>query len=379
MAISMSLVALAIDAMLPALGQIGADLGLTRDNDRQLVLTLLFAGLAVGQLFYGPVSDTFGRRAPILFGFGLFIVGSLIAIFAPTFDWLLVGRFLQGLGAAGPRIITVAIVRDGSAGREMARIMSLVMMVFILVPAVAPALGQIILLFAPWRGIFVALLLLAGATMAWFHIRQPETLPTDKRLPFSLIAIGGSFREVLTTRSAVVYTLAGGMIFGAFIGFLNTSQQILQELYGLGVRCPAYFAFLALTIGLSSFVNSRLVVRYGMRYRSRLALAVSVLAAGGFLLICLDRPPDLHLTRMYLSVTFFCTGIRFGNLNSLAREPLGHIAGMASSLIGSITTFISLGLGFVIGSAYNGTVIPVVAGFGVLGALSLGAMWMSRE
>ena len=379
MAISMSLVALAIDAMLPALGQIGADLGLTRDNDRQLVLTLLFAGLAVGQLFYGPVSDTFGRRAPILFGFGLFIVGSLIAIFAPTFDWLLVGRFLQGLGAAGPRIITVAIVRDGSAGREMARIMSLVMMVFILVPAVAPALGQIILLFAPWRGIFVALLLLAGATMAWFHIRQPETLSTDKRLPFSLIAIGGSFREVLTTRSAVVYTLAGGMIFGAFIGFLNTSQQILQELYGLGVRFPAYFAFLALTIGLSSFVNSRLVVRYGMRYLSRLALAVSVLASGVFLLICLYRHPDLHLTMVYLSVTFFCTGILFGNLNSLAMEPLGHIAGMASSLIGSITTFISLGLGFVIGSAYNGTVIPVVAGFGVLGALSLGAMWMSRE
>ena len=300
MAISMSLVALAIDAMLPALGQIGADLGLTRDNDRQLVLTLLFAGLAVGQLFYGPVSDTFGRRAPILFGFGLFIVGSLIAIFAPTFDWLLVGRFLQGLGAAGPRIITVAIVRDGSAGREMARIMSLVMMVFILVPAVAPALGQIILLFAPWRGIFVALLLLAGATMAWFHIRQPETLPADKRLPFSPAAIGSSFREVLTTRSAVVYTLAGGMIFGAFIGFLNTSQQILQELYGLGVRFPAYFAFLALTIGLSSFVNSRLVVRYGMRYLSRLALAVSVLASGVFLLICLYRHPGLHLSLIHI-------------------------------------------------------------------------------
>ena len=379
MAISMSLVALAIDAMLPALGQIGADLGLARDNDRQLVLTLLFVGLAVGQLFYGPVSDTLGRRAPILFGFALFIAGSLIAIFATTFGWLLAGRFLQGLGAAGPRIITVAIVRDGSAGREMARIMSLVMMVFILVPAVAPALGQAIMLFAPWRGIFVALLLLSAATMAWFQIRQPETLPVERRRPFSPAVIGAAFMEVMTTRSAVVFTLTGGMIFGAFVGFLNTSQQVLQELYGLGALFPAYFAFLALAIGVSSFVNSRLVVRFGMRYLSRIALTVAVMISAVFLAYCLFRHPGLYLMMGYLSVTFFCTGILFGNLNSLAMEPLGHIAGMASSLIGSVTTFISLGLGYLIGVAYDGTVIPVVAGFGILGGLSLFAMRLSGD
>jgi DHA1 family bicyclomycin/chloramphenicol resistance-like MFS transporter len=376
MAISMSLVALAIDAMLPALGRIGDDLGLVHDNDRQLVLTVLFIGLAVGQLFYGPVSDTFGRRKPIFFGYGLFLVGSLITIAAPSFDWLLAGRFLQGLGAAAPRIITVAIIRDRAAGRDMARIMSLVMMVFILVPAVAPALGQVILLFTSWRGIFVALLLLAGATMAWFYLRQPETLPPDRRRPFSPAALGGAFREVLTTRSAVVYTLAGGMIFGAFVGFLNSSQQLLQELYELGSRFPAYFAVLALTIGASSFVNARLVARLGMRYLCRVALIVSVLASMLFGIYCLFRQPDLFGFMVYLMITFFSTGILFGNLNALAMEPLGHIAGMASSLVGSVTTFISLGLGFLIGNAFNGTVLPVVAGFAILGALSLAAIWL---
>ncbi len=379
MALSMSLVALAIDAMLPALGQIGTDLGLAHDNDRQLVLTVLFVGLAVGQLFYGPISDTLGRRGPIFVGFGFFVVGSLISAFSTTFAWLLVGRFLQGIGAAGPRILTVAIVRDGYAGREMARIMSLVMMVFILVPAVAPALGQLILLFAPWRAIFHVLFLLAAATSIWFYLRQPETLEPDDRRPFSLDAIGSALREILTTRSTMVYTLAAGMIFGAFVGFLNSSQQILAELYGLGARFPAYFAILALTIGCSSFINSRLVIRLGMRYLCRLALTVVVAISLLFLGYCLVATPGLAMLMAYLVLVFFCTGILFGNVNSLAMEPLGHIAGIASSLIGSLTTFISVCLGFVIGNAFDGTVMPVVAGFGLLSALSLAFMWLSGD
>ena len=266
MALSMSLVALAIDAMLPALAEIGSDLGLVRDNDRQLVLTVLFLGLSLGQLFYGPISDSLGRRGPIFFGFGLFILGSALAVVAPTFEWLLIGRFLQGLGAAGPRILTVAIIRDCAAGREMARLMSLVMMVFILIPAIAPALGQAILFIASWRGIFLALLLLSSMTLVWFYLRQPETLSFEARRPISPASLGGAFVEILHTRSTVLYTLAGGMIFGSFVGFLNSAQQIFQELYGLGVRFPAYFAVLALTIGCASLINARLVIRLGMRY-----------------------------------------------------------------------------------------------------------------
>lgn len=377
MALSMSLVALAIDAMLPALAEIGSDLGLVRDNDRQLVLTVLFLGLSLGQLFYGPISDSLGRRGPIFFGFGLFILGSALAVVAPTFEWLLIGRFLQGLGAAGPRILTVAIIRDCAGGREMARLMSLVMMVFILIPAIAPALGQAILLIASWRGIFLALLLLSSMTLVWFYFRQPETLSFEARRPISPASLGGAFVEVLHTRSTVLYTLAGGMIFGSFVGFLNSAQQIFQELYGLGVRFPAYFAVLALTIGCASLINARLVIRLGMRYLCILGLGVTVLTSAVFLVYCLIGDPGIWLLMAYLMVAFFCTGILFGNISALAMEPLGHMAGLASSLISSVKTLISLFLGYIIGYAYDGSVVPLVAGFFLLSALAFGLMWLS--
>lgn len=377
MALSMSLVALAIDAMLPALAEIGSDLGLVQDNDRQLVLTVLFLGLSLGQLFYGPISDSLGRRGPIFFGFGLFILGSALAVVAPTFEWLLIGRFLQGLGAAGPRILTVAIIRDCAGGREMARLMSLVMMVFILIPAIAPALGQAILLIASWRGIFLALLLLSSMTLVWFYFRQPETLSFEARRPISPASLGGAFVEVLHTRSTVLYTLAGGMIFGSFVGFLNSAQQIFQELYGLGVRFPAYFAVLALTIGCASLINARLVIRLGMRYLCILGLGVTFLTSAVFLVYCLIGDPSIWLLMAYLMVTFFCTGILFGNISALAMEPLGHMAGLASSLISSVKTLISLFLGYIIGYAYDGSVVPLVAGFFLLSALAFGLMWLS--
>ncbi|MGB5706466.1 MAG: multidrug effflux MFS transporter [Arenicellales bacterium] len=371
MALSMSMVALAIDAMLPALSQIASDLNVAHDNDRQLVITVLFIGLAIGQIFYGPISDSVGRRAPIYVGFAMFIAGSLIAGMADSFAILLTGRFLQGLGAAGPRIITVAIIRDHSSGREMARVMSLVMMVFILVPAIAPALGQVILLFAEWRMIFLALMLQSVIILIWFHVRQEETLPVEKRRPFSLKVIWQALVEISRSREAVIYTLCAGMIFGAFVGFLNSSQQILQELYGLGVRFPLYFAILALTIGLSSWINSRLVTRLGMRMLSKIALWFIAIIAGLFLLVCMNTRPSLLWVMLYLMASFFGTGILFGNLNSLAMEPLGHIAGLASSVIGSVTTLVSLSLGFLIGGLYNYTLIPMVAGFGLLSFAAL--------
>jgi DHA1 family bicyclomycin/chloramphenicol resistance-like MFS transporter len=373
MALSMSLVALAIDAMLPALAEIATDLSVVDDNDRQLVITSLFLGLATGMLFYGPVSDSFGRRPPMFVGFALFIIGSVAAALAQSFEVLLAARFVQGLGAAGSRILTVAIVRDGAGGREMARVMSLVMMTFILVPALAPALGQVILLVANWRMIFVALVVTALVTVCWFYLRQPESLPPENRKPFSLDRIGDAFMEILRNRSAVIYTIAAGMIFGSFIGFL------LQELYQLGGQFPLYFAVLALTIGVSSWVNARLVTRYGMRYLCRIALRAIALSAAVFLVICMFGLPPLGLTMIYLMVSFFCTGILFGNLNALAMDPLGHIAGMASSMIGAATTFISLILGYLIGFFYNFTMVPVTLGFGLLSLVSLGLFYVAEK
>ena len=259
----------------------------------------------------------------------------------------------------------------------MARLMSLVMMVFILIPAIAPALGQAILLIASWRGIFMALLLLSSMTLVWFYLRQPETLSFEARRPISPASLGGAFVEVLHTRSTVLYTLSGGMIFGSFVGFLNSAQQIFQELYGLGMRFPAYFAVLALTIGCASLINARLVIRLGMRFLCILGLGVTVLTSAVFLVYCLIGDPGIWLLMAYLMVTFFCTGILFGNINALAMEPLGHMAGLASSMIGSAKTLISLLLGYVIGYAYDSSVVPLVTGFFPLSALAFGLMWLS--
>jgi DHA1 family bicyclomycin/chloramphenicol resistance-like MFS transporter len=376
MALLISLVALSIDAMLPALPEIGRDLGVERGNDNQLIISVLFLGLAAGQLIYGPLSDSTGRKPAIYLGLILFILGCLLSIFATNFTVMLAGRFLQGIGAGGPRIVIVALVRDCYEGRAMARIMSFVMAVFILVPALAPALGQVILIVAHWRAIFVSFLVLAVTAFAWFALRQPETLTADRRKPFSPRRIGLAVVEACKNRIAFGYTIAAGLIFGAFIGYLASAQQIFQELYGLGRLFPIYFAVLALSIGSASYVNARLVMRFGMRFLSDRALlvlcgfsAVSFLAAA-----VLSGQPPLWVLMTYLMIAFFCIGILFGNFNSLAMQSVGHIAGVAAAVVGSLTTFISLALGTAIGQAYNGTVLPLVGGFALLGLGSLGVM-----
>ena len=238
MATLMSLVALSIDAMLPALGTISRDLGVERDNDVQLVVTLIFLGIAVGQLAYGPLSDSTGRKPALLAGLGLFMVGCLFSLFSQSFPMMLAGRLLQGLGAAGPRIVTIAMIRDQYEGRLMARVMSLAMAVFIIVPIIAPAMGQGILLIAGWRAIFGAFLAIAVATTLWFTIRQPETLPVDRRVPFTITRISRGFREVLTTRAVLGYTVTAGLVSGPFLAYLSTAQQMFQVQYGLGKSFP---------------------------------------------------------------------------------------------------------------------------------------------
>ena len=265
MALMISLVALSIDAMLPALPDIGRDLGVEKENDTQLVITALFLGLAAGQMLYGPLSDSTGRKPAIFAGVVLFIAGCLLSVFATSFTVMLLGRVLQGFGAAAPRIVTIALVRDQYEGRTMARIMSLVMAAFILVPALAPGVGQVILMVANWRAIFGVLLALAVIALVWFGIRQPETLAHDRRMPFSPGRIALAVRETCVSRVAFGYTIASGLIFGAFVGYLNSAQQIFQKQYALGAQFPLYFAVLALSIGGASYVNARLVMRLGMR------------------------------------------------------------------------------------------------------------------
>jgi MFS transporter, DHA1 family, multidrug resistance protein len=375
MALMTSLVAMSIDLMLPALADIGAELGVQRANAGQLVVTMLFLGLAVGQLFYGALSDSVGRKPAIYLGYAVFFAGSLLAIFAVTFPMLLAGRLLQGLGAAGPRGVSMALIRDRFEGRAMAQVMSFITVVFILVPVIAPSLGQAILLVAAWRAIFGALLALGVVSLLWFALRQPETLPPARRAPLSAAGIGRALREVLGNPIALGYTLMAGLIAAALQGYLSSAQQIFQFQYGLGTRFPLVFAVNALAIGLAAFANGRLVMRFGMRSLLRaalLALCALALAFAGVALATGGRPP-LWLFMAYLLPGFFCIGILFGNMNALAMEPLGHIAGVGAAVVGSLSTLLATPLGAAVGQAYDGTVTPLALGFAAcgLGALAL--------
>ncbi len=373
MALIISLVALSVDAILPALPSIAQELGASDNNQVQLVVSFIFIGFAVGQIFCGPLSDSVGRKRAVYAGIVLFVTGCLLSIFATTFSMMLLGRVLQGTGGAAPRIVSTALIRDQYAGRDMARIMSMIMAVFIVAPAIAPAIGQLVLEAAHWRAIFGLLMVQAIIAVLWFALRQPETLGIEKRRPFSLSSFFAGVREFSKTRTSVTYTATAGLAFAALIGYLTSAQQIFQGLYAVGDRFALYFSILALSIGLASAVNSRLVMRIGMVRLSGAALILKSVLATIFFAVAWqqDGIPPLWQFMTYMVLSFFCVGILFGNFNAMAMEPLGHIAGTASATIGFGSTVISLVLGTVIGQCYDGTVLPLVGGFAALGWVAL--------
>jgi DHA1 family bicyclomycin/chloramphenicol resistance-like MFS transporter len=373
MATLTALVAASIDMILPALPAIGSALGADRANQNQLVISFLFFGFGLGQLVYGPLSDNTGRKPAVYVGLGFFISGCLLALLSQTYSMMLTGRFLQGLGVAGPRAVTIALVRDKFEGRSMARVMSLIMTVFILVPVVAPTLGQAVLSVSGWRTIFGIYLTMAIVACVWFGLRQEETLPVDRRIPFSLARIIGAFREVLASRTAFGCTIAAGLVFGAFMGYLNSAQQILQQLYDLGPRFPQYFAALAIAIGTASFLNAHLVMRHGMQRLSAWSLRTICSLSIVFLGIAVAQSghPPLWTFMLYMMLSFLCIGLLFSNLNAMAMQPLGHIAGTGAAVVGALSTLTSLVLGTLIGQSYNETILPLVSGFAILSILAM--------
>ncbi len=375
-ALLMALVALSIDAMLPALPAIGSDLGTARRNDVQLVVTALFLGLGFGQLLFGPLSDCIGRKPATCAGLAVFMAGCVVSIFAPSFESMLAGRVLQGIGVAAPRIVSVALVRDQYEGRPMARIMSFVMAVFIAVPALAPALGQGILWIADWRFIFVTLFATAAVAGIWLMLRQPETLPAERRMRFSLRTFGRSAAEVLKSRQAMGCTLALGFAFSPFVAYLSSAQQIFQDTYGVGSLFPAYFGGLALAFGGAALVNGHLVMRYGMRRLSSIAACALTLVslvswAGAF---AFDGLLPLWMFVVSLMLAFAAVGLLFGNLNSLAMMPLGHVAGVGAALVALVSTLISVPFGGLIGYGYDGTLYALLGSFALSGAATFVAI-----
>ncbi len=364
-ALTTSLVAMSIDTMLPALGTMASELGAAHANDRQLILSVFFAGMSVGQLLYGPLSDSTGRKPALYLGIALFMVGGATCALAHSLAWLLAGRAIAGFGAAGPRIVSVALVRDAHSGSSMARVMSFVQTVFILVPVLAPSIGQAVLTFTTWRAIFVGLVGVAVVNVTWLALRQAETLPAALRAPFSLRSIGYGCSETFRSRIALGYTLGSGFVFGGFISYLSMSQQVLQEQYRLGARFPLFFGLLASAIGAASFLNGKLVMRFGLRRLARTALLTNCTLCVCALLgtWALGGHPPLFAFVAFMLICFFCNGLLFGNFSARAMEPMGHVAGVASAVIGSISGALALAMGTLFGRAYDGTVLPLVAGF----------------
>lgn len=379
MALLISMPALSIDAMLPALPAIGLDLKVVELNATQSIVTIIFIGMSIGQLIYGPLSDSVGRKPLMYLGMGIFVAGSILCFMAESFQGMLVGRFLQGVGIGAPKTLCLAIIRDKFKGPEMAQLMSNVMTVFILTPMIAPLLGQFILLVADWRMIFIAITVLGLLSLLWFWWRLDESLPLEKRRPYTADAIFDAASEVACNSKSLGYTIILGLTQGAFIAYLSTSSAVFQQQYHLKESFALVFAGLALCIGLAAHGNSLLVQRLAMKNILAVALAVVVAAATFFLCVSLaySGHPPLWMLIVFWVVTLSCVGLMQGNLSALAMEPLGHIAGIGSTLVSTLSTLIAVVIAILVGHTLSGTVTPLLIAYLVCGLLSLlMALWL---
>jgi MFS transporter, DHA1 family, multidrug resistance protein len=368
----MALNPLAMDMMLPALPEIGKAFGVSDANHLQTVLSTFLLGFGVGQFVIGPLSDRYGRRPVLIGGMIVYGIASMLTLVAPSFETLLLARALQGLSTAATRVIATSVVRDCYAGRRMASVMSLAQMIFISVPVLAPSLGQLVMLAShEWHSVFAVLLAAGLIVLGWTAWRLPETLAEENRKSLAVRDVLGYFRETVTNRQTLGYALAAGCLIGTMFAYVFSAQQVFTEVYALGQYFPVAFAAIALGVAVAGFVNARIVGRLGMRVISHAAL-VGFIAASLMMMIFarLDALP-LALYMTLATLTMFTFGLMISNFTALAMEPLGHIAGTASSLYGSITTLIGIVLGGAIGQAYDGTMVPLTTGFFVCTLIAL--------
>ena len=372
MAALMSIVALSIDAVLPALPMIGDYLNVSSPLENPKLITSIFLGLGFGQLIFGPLSDSFGRKPIVYAGFIVFIIASIICITAKNFEMMLFGRVLQGIGLAAPRTMCIAMVRDSYDGDYMAKILSIVVMIFILVPVVAPTLGQFLMNNYNWEFIFTFNLLFGVLVMLWFWLRQPETLKDKYQIPYRLSIFKTGTIAFFKIKPAVIYTLLSGFITGSFMVYLSTSQQIFEKQYDLADEFPLIFASLAISVGLSTFMNSQLVVRFGMRKIVHISMLSFVLISLVFIILFSSgNNPSIEVLIGFFALQFFTIGFLFGNLRALAMQPMGHIAGIGSALNGFISTVMAVPIANYIGGFVTDSVKPLFIGFLVTGLISL--------
>lgn len=371
MAALMSIVALSIDTLMPAIAQIGIAVDNLDATKNQQIITMIFLGLGVGQLIFGPLSDAWGRKPVVYLGILIFGMASFVCLSADSLAMMVWGRIFQGIGLSTARTISVAIIRDLYKGDVMARVMSFVTAFFILVPIVAPLFGKFILSFGNWQTIFYIQLILTGLVGLWFWKRQEETLKSEYKTPFSMKLFWGGFLEFMRYKETVVYTIVSGLITGSFLVYLSSAQHVFENLYNMPDVFPYIFAGLALSIGTATFFNGTLVLKYGMRRLSTMALMLFFIIA---LVFCLVFPngenPDVLMLLGFLILQFFCLGFLWGNFRAIAMEPIGHIAGVGAAINGFFSTVVSIPIASFIGAFLVDSVWPLFMGLFVCGFLA---------
>ncbi|MBD2858069.1 multidrug effflux MFS transporter [Spongiibacter sp. KMU-158] len=378
LAACMAINALAIDVMLPALPGITEAYGLVDANQAQSVVAVYLLGMGVSQLFYGPLSDSYGRRPVLIFGLLVFSVAGLLATLSNSFVMLLVCRFIQGFGGGAPRVIGISLARDRFSGVILGKVMSLSMMTFMAVPILAPSLGQLVLMIASWRWTFGVLVIGGGSVLLWLLLRLPESLPVEKRRPLSIKSVMDGFWSTVSHRQTMSFVVAVGLVFGAQMGFIISAQRIFADIFNAGDHFGLLFACIASAMAVASFTNSRLVVRLGMQRMAGMALVVLVLVSTTHLAVALRGGESLWLFIALQMATMAMYGFLTANLNALAIEPLGHIAGTASSVIGLCTTLIGAGVGYVIGQAFDGSLVPLTTAGLIIGVAAAMLMLFAR-
>lgn len=372
MASLMSLVALSIDALLPSLAEIGKSLNVTNPKDNQLLITMIFLGIGFGQLVFGPLSDSFGRKPVVYVGFFIFIIASLICIFTESFEMMVFGRILQGFGLSAPRSLTMSMIRDSYSGNYMAKIMSIITMFFILIPVIAPTLGAFLTSFFHWHSVFYFNLIFGVVVIIWFYYRQPETLKAENKILFKPNIFITGTKAFFKQKEAVAYTFVSGFITGSFMVYLSTSQQIFEKQYKMAEMYPYIFASLAISVGIATFFNSQLVEKYGMfRIAFTAAISYTITSLLYVILFWNSANPSIYTLVIFFAIQFFAVGFLFGNLRALAMQPLGHIAGIGAAINGFISTVLAVPIANYIGEFVDTSVLPLFIGFSIFGILSI--------
>ena len=365
LAVYTSIGALTIDLQLPAMPLILQSFGYTEFNQQQWIITAYMLGFAVAQIFYGPVSDSVGRKPVLIFGLTVYILASILCILVDSYFWFLAARALQGVGAAAARIMVNAITRDFYAGNEMAKITSLVMIIFIMVPVLAPAIGSLVLLTGPWQHILYVFVAFGVFAMIWTLLRLPESIQESNKKPFNFRQIKATFKRVIQEPISMGFAVISGIIFSGFMAYLNGAEQIYSQIYKVKHLFPYLFGIIALFFGVAAFINSKIVMKYGALKVTKRAIVLMVFCTLLYLIVVIAYGglPPLWTFVVMLIVINICIGLVYGNVMAIAMYPLGQHAGMGASVIGMVSALLAAGLGITISQQLDGSIYPIVIGF----------------